>query len=635
MDVYGELLAQVAVSKDENGSKYAIKRLAELVKEGDVGRLYNACPKQTELFSLWDLGVTKNATPHYVENFCTIFHYLLDVDGEGVGERLLHPKRVRIIHSLLSSGNRTKISSGLLLLKHIAGGGSVNVNCILKNIDFSLNAIKVVGIPPKVSGGTMMNAADMGADGKYAYSLWTCGDLSKMPTRAAYIEFFKSMVVHCHPVKLAELLTIKHFMNGAINYLSKDPYYIQQDILQVIQRYVLDQNPYTLTPPTKGKVISDKFLSQLAQIVQQASERQGDNQDDVAQNVLYLATTMLSKLLSDPNYGIVSYDGIDVLFSKRLEDCQCQKAVSLLHAIKPAACKELCRLMHTVFGQNPVVAALYLRKVSIDIDPKKLTSCLINLSVMIMAFDALLSQIHSVGRQSSLDQGVVLQNWKILSKVEGISRTSLSKCLQHKVSLISHTTIVYMTRLLETLSAVLNHVQSCCGTDDYVTFRKTMATYATKGMPDVQIIIACHAKLVADHKSSCSCRSQKLSGVLHLLRIWITIFPEVLLESNISIEKIVPSDIHEMHPQNQREYIDMVQQASSCPRSVALHPVLGTMLKLYLHETNSDLYQTNLKWFMKQLQGTHLFYDGPMSCITWASTTLRYVSSFKFLSSTM
>ena len=622
MDVYGELLTQIRVSKDENGSKYAVKRLAELVKEGDVARLFDACPTQTELLKLWDLGVTKNAAPHYVENFCTIFRFLLDVDGRGVGERLLHPKRVRIIHSLLSSGNRTKISSGLLLLKHIAMGGSFNVSCIMKNIDFSLNAIKVVGVPPKVAGGTMMNAARVGADGEYAYGLWTSGELAKMPTRAAYVEFFKAMVENCSPMKLAELLTIKNFLSNAVNYLSKDPYHVQEDILMVMKRYVLDQDRYTLTPPTKGIVLSDKFLSQLALTIQQASERLEGGQEEYVENVLSLASQMLIRLLCDPNNGVVSFE--ESFMSTNVEHSQGRKVISLLGFLKPTVCKEHLQIINAVFSKNAFIAALYLTKSSIDLDPKKMTSCLINLSIMIMAFDALLSDIQSMDSVRWLSLDVVHRNWKNISPGDGLSKSSISKCLQHPVSLVSHTVVMYLTRLLQTLVAVLEYSQSCCEPKDYASFRESITKYSKARLPDIQTVIALHSKI--DHSSSSACRSQKLSGVLGLLSLWVTVFPDVLLEANIQIDSILPGDVLQIHRINQREYIHVIRQAASTPRSMTLSPVVGTIAKLCLQETDSSReYTSNFEWIVKQVQRTNLFYDVPMSAPLWVSNAIECV----------
>lgn len=61
MDALVEVLAQIRHSKDENGSRYAVKRLAELVRdeEGFVAKLAARSPGQGELFHLWDLGLVK------------------------------------------------------------------------------------------------------------------------------------------------------------------------------------------------------------------------------------------------------------------------------------------------------------------------------------------------------------------------------------------------------------------------------------------------------------------------------------------------------------------------------------------------------------------------------------------------
>lgn len=61
MDPLTELLAQLRNSKDENGSRYAVKRLAEMLKEdeGTAVQLLRASVNLKEVFSLWDSGVSK------------------------------------------------------------------------------------------------------------------------------------------------------------------------------------------------------------------------------------------------------------------------------------------------------------------------------------------------------------------------------------------------------------------------------------------------------------------------------------------------------------------------------------------------------------------------------------------------
>ena len=61
MDALVEVLAQIKHSKDENGSRYAVKRLVELLRdeEGFVDKLAARSPEQGELFHLWDLGLVK------------------------------------------------------------------------------------------------------------------------------------------------------------------------------------------------------------------------------------------------------------------------------------------------------------------------------------------------------------------------------------------------------------------------------------------------------------------------------------------------------------------------------------------------------------------------------------------------
>lgn len=86
MDPLNELLAQLRNSKDENGSRYAVKRLAEMLKEdeGTAVQLMRKSSNLEEVFNLWDLGVSKVCELFICKNSAVFNRSRLCVTVDGI-----------------------------------------------------------------------------------------------------------------------------------------------------------------------------------------------------------------------------------------------------------------------------------------------------------------------------------------------------------------------------------------------------------------------------------------------------------------------------------------------------------------------------------------------------------------------
>jgi hypothetical protein len=419
-----ELFGVIGSSKDENGSKYAVKRLSELLVAKDTVRLHDllvgtAEESKAQLLRLWDQGVAKNASPQYVEQFCLIFKQLR------MGTDLVHPKRIRIVHSLLSSGNRTKVSCALLALK------GVPVPIILERVDFSLGALDKIGVPPKVTGGKLMNATDSGQDGDYANRLWRSRDLAKRPTRVAYVDLFRYMLRECDPRTLSVVFSLRNFAGGALGYVSKDPFDAQEDMLSAIKECVLDLDDVVMTPISKWNALSGgKFLTQVSQVIEQCCERLKEQSAGDAEkadlNLVRRVLELASDILCDT---VIAFSGTRSgkrsMFWRGLHELRPIRALMLL---RPLKCHEHARIMHRTFQRSPLIAAMFLRDVSIDLDAKKTTSYIINASLLISAFDAVTRGMLDI---ESVSQNRILDVWKSIYPIRGVSKIALSRGLQH------------------------------------------------------------------------------------------------------------------------------------------------------------------------------------------------------------
>ena len=660
--VYTELLLHIGNSHDENGSKYAVKRLAELL--GDRGGEKRGLDSQgldsvdpawcsQQLLRLWDGGVVKNATPHYVENLSGIFRRL------GLCDSLVHPKRVRVVHSLLSSGNRTKVSCGLHILRDVAEGGGDDMNdmndmngpaLILDAVDFSLGALGTIGVPPKVTGGKLMNATARDEDGAYARSLWMTRDLAKVPTRVAYVGLWLGMLRACGASgdvrTLARVLALREFMGSALNYVSRDPWDVQEDVLRAVKDCVLDLEDVVMTGVTKwGALGEGRFFGQLAHIAEQScarlEEEDGDGEDGgvgTVRRVLALASELLTGIMSLVG-GVGARDGAGVSALLAVAAVPPRVAKPVL-GLRPTRCYEHARAMYRAFERNPLTAVVYLRHMNQEMDMKKEATFLVNASLLVGAYEAVAkhlaevtSRIHrSAGSPRRLPSSDLVGVWRGIFPTGGISKAALSKGLQHSQPLVAHATVLLLNSMFEAMEGIL----ACLGSigDEYARHRSeaiaVLLEHSRMHLPGVQLVIGYHSKIDFDGLGP-DIASHRLSGILRLMERWIRLFPDTFIEENVQLERML---LHErvlrLHPSNRLEVVRVLlrgdggagdpdtahverNESSAIGLSAARSSLYGldVILKLALREpsTGSSLYGACARLSERYLSGTKLMFD--------------------------
>ena len=266
-----ELASVIGTSKDENGSKHAIKALRELLEREGGDRPYSP-QLLPALFKLWDTNVAKNASPNYVEQYSAVFRSL-----RASRELLRPPQRVRVLQDALGGDDASPSPS--FSPSHCPSPSDQYdaVNLVLTGLDFSLPALvggsstSSVGLPPKVQGGKLMNATVGGGDGQYARGLWTTRDLARAPTRVGYVGLFVRLMEACcvnldalEETMACKVLWMRGFVGVSLGYVSKDPWEVQERVLGVVQRASCRAAVVALL----GE--QGRFLGQLGVVVEQA-----------------------------------------------------------------------------------------------------------------------------------------------------------------------------------------------------------------------------------------------------------------------------------------------------------------------------------------------------------------------------
>ena len=637
-----ELAAVIRNSKDENGSKYAVKRLREMLSEtgGGLPRADDECAGgstdldlSASLLKLWDTNVVKNASPTYVLNYTTIFRLL------NVTTPLLHPSRVRIVHSLLSSGNRTKVTCALRIVQACCST-PLGISYVLANLDFSLAALVTVGTPPKVSGGKLLHAALDTPDGAYARRLWRERDVSKVPTRVALVELFVAMVrgACCveNGVMVGKVFGLKGFVGVSLGYVSKDPWEVQEEVLGVLEGLIGSSSvaaSAALALSACQWLGEGRFAGQLGVVIEQACgwlEDRGANEDvggvrgETVRRVLELASGLLRRVVLgsvDVRGGVLSprrepntvpmwylaerLNGVPKAFTK------------VLVGLRPARCCEHGRVMQRVFAGSSAAAALYLRDAVVQsLDLKKVATYLVQTSVLVGAYDGLSRWVEGVrdvaggGRTCRLPYLDVANIWRAVFPAGGVSKVVLTKGLQHSQPLVAHATVVLLDAMLEALEGIVGIIEGSDGkkilsaTDQRRVVLEGLLEHSKRYLPGVQVVIGYHAKIDFESLRE-DTRSHKLSGILRLLRRWARLFPHAFVEENVQMERLLLQErVLHLHPENRLEVVQVL--TSTLGAFATSITGLQIVLKVALRDPSesSEAYGACLRLASRQLVGT-------------------------------
>ena len=264
-------------------------------------------PKCAELMSVWSLGPGAEPCVPLLQLMEEIMKHPMGKQGNSIDlskpdnarihsvvvrlrldrlARLIVTMKLKDIYAHLTSSERNRQRSALLLVASIARRGSSLASEIATNFDFSLNAL------PKLSKPYHNSYKNANKNSK-EMNLST----TSRSVRSAYIEFALSFLEVSHAALLRWVLQIRPLYTGVFHNLSTDDENTILSVLSVLRDKVLDSS--AMVPPgLQSAIFGDASLEQLAII----------SSNEMHSKAAQAANDTLLVLCTDPSHGICPDD---------------------------------------------------------------------------------------------------------------------------------------------------------------------------------------------------------------------------------------------------------------------------------------------------------------------------------------
>jgi len=582
------------------------------------------------------LSLLQTATHQYVETFCLALRHVLSLSNSrdnstiesDLGGQLITPSRIKTFYALLSSGNRTKVSSSLLLLDQVVASCKYGVYDILKTFDFTLKGLKAASVPPKLAGGKMGYAQGDKRSVEYIEALWSSSDLSRRPTRLAFLKFFMSLLRNSGDYTLPRLLQLRPLFAYALQYMSKDPRWVQYELVNCLQDNLLEKHRNIVTPGMRSSIFNEKALSELAIVVQQATHRDDEMLADIA--VLLIQAILLD--------GIDQSDHGFHAMSRR-------RNLRFLLQIKPWESSYFMHIIQETVRHDHLLIPLYLKEMKFDFEPKESAEWVTMMGVLSM----LLKSLHQKGLSYLKNNIFDPEMWTELSNAIGsvrfcLRKSALSKGLQHSSVLVESIVANLLSCILITLEPIVKVAEKFKAQSLYQGRHKSLDESVSKAMaslksimPDLQTAVTFHGKIFGAQATNESIQKQ---CSIKILTLWFRMYPEDFIESNISREKFVYDMIALQDPSVRQQYISFITtehrllevtiaKRDNCFQFSHIPACLSQVLCLAAsRDLESDQLAEIKKWTLLRLYNTAIFDPFPAEASCWLDSIPRFVILF-------
>ena len=550
----------------------------------------------------------------------------------------LLPRRLPSIYAHLSSQQRNRCSATLLLLSSIVSTGPFHTSEFVRTFDFSLPSLSLLSRPRPTSKPQQQHRERNPNDDQRTV---------QTPTRVAFTTLLTALLRTADAQTLQEVVRIKPILGNILAHLSTDPVHTQVEILKLIRKRVLSIS-------SLGDVFTESILGQFAIILartegaEEGGEEDGEEgaQKELKQQCHQLVFSILLSLCTDPVFGVVRGNSNTTTNNKRLLRFLQQK-------IKPsesAAHGELFRaaISHSNKNNNNnnnnSVAEILLASFPFAMEPTSAGKWVVHASLLCALIRAVF--LPSAPTPTDTDIDVALK----CIFPSCLTRSSLSRGVQHSNGLVRHATLCLLSHMLMALERVVQGRTGESSLDE-----KIVRTAKTR-LPDIQSIIAQLTRSLvvggggvegskesisipgggggeegdepllvamvvdgADDNDNDDDQEEKggsdvtnikqmntalLSAALHVLTVWRRCLPSSFSESTIDVDRLLPGGggsggdqedffATSLPPLHQLQFIHLLLAASESKRTVhtahsGISPALLSILHLIARYNNSS-----------------------------------------------
>lgn len=395
---------------------------------------------------------------------------------------------------------------------------------------------------------------------------------------------------------------------GLLHHLASDPPGVQYRVLNRLHKTVLVVESSGLAPVSTAAVFTDATMSQLTAIAcsihSSAEEKEEADDEDaggLAKDILLMACCQPSLGLCEDTSSSSKTPPPLYAIKGAFQPMQLSPGMKTLYrwlrTLRPSDSAVQGKFLDSCIQRNPVLATAMLSSSSLpwSLDQPaasrrwlaNATSTHILLSTIANYTSGITTAVegntsgilveegnnsnnsnnNNNKKSSGLSSGIIMEiiTPGILPPMRIISRSALSRGVQHSNALVKHSTLCLLCSALDVSLKLIREVEVLGMMDVADKVRQMVRGW----MPDPQSVLAVLLGIntedgeEGDNHDDEKVKSSKMMLVGMCLRTfvkWQNVLPSVLEESNIDVERLVPCHLATLPPNIQYGYLELIRQ---------------------------------------------------------------------------
>jgi len=395
-------------------------------------------------------------------------------------------RRMKFVYSHLSSGQGGRAKSTLHLLTSIANLGRVTTRKLIDVFDWKFTGFQRLARPDTTGKWTPREQSDFGS------------------ARMFFVKWVLSLLENADIRGTIQILSARQLVGPFLGHVGADPEELQLQILKFVACAVLSIN-HKLPAKVCRSIFSEGFLSQLVLVTSQDTDHLGilwKNSTIALKSVATIGTFLLVEACTSTEHGLLS----NVKSESSLVEPGAKRLLRALHLLQYNSFVNHLLILKFVLKEVPVLSVGFLATFPQTVEPRLSQSWFTTISLLGYAvkcargcslpFHGIIG-MHGMG--SAPVDGSNLRS--LLRRIipKSVSRSSLSRGLQHSSALVSFATLVLLENMLKTAS----HINQSLEREWNSSSSEAMSRYfqllhvkfgcaLKESIPDPQVIVGIH-----------------------------------------------------------------------------------------------------------------------------------------------
>lgn len=439
-------------------------------------------------------------------------------------------RRMKFIYSHLSCGQGGRAKSALHLLTSIAMLGKEATHELIGMFDWKFSGFQRIARPDALEK-RMSDRRDMFRPTRYFFVLWVL-----------------SLLENADICRTIQILSCKQIVGPLLGHIGLDSSELQLQVLNYVV-YLLLSEKTRMPAKVYKSVFNDSFLTQLALITAQDTDHLGllwRRHTAALCTPATAATFVFVEACTNTELGLLS----DISSESSLIEPGTKRLLRALHLLQYDSFLNHLEILKFVLKEAPVLSVGFLATFSHSVEPRLSHSWFTTVSILGFAIrQAKLCRLPLLVTNRSVETGLLPAEGSVLRSLlrrvvpRSVSRSTLTRGLQHNSALVRFATLVLLESMLKTALHVNQFLEGQIGMGLsksvpcsiqvlHSSFRHTLK----ERIPDPQVTVGVHQAVNQAGLCGVNVREQielMKAQVASVLQLYTKALPTSLELSNV------------------------------------------------------------------------------------------------------